>query len=123
MKKIQLNNIEWRDRFGYQKAVLFNEEELNSPGSKVQVIKIEPGGVIKPHFHKIRTEVFLVLQGQGVIKMGDEDNECSVNDLLLCEQNTVHAFRNTGNEDFILAVFRTNDTGDSDMIFVDDMKE
>jgi mannose-6-phosphate isomerase-like protein (cupin superfamily) len=119
MTKTNLKDTKWEDRFEHQKAILFNEEDFNSKGTKLQVIKIKPGGKIKPHFHKVRSEAFYVLDGVGSIKLGDEDLSCSANDYMLCKPNTIHSFTNTGDIDFIIAVFRTNDPGDTDMLWVD----
>lgn len=120
MKKGNLANVEWQGRFAHQKAILFNEENLDAKGSKLQVIKIQPDGIIEPHFHKIRTEVFYVLKGKGIITLGEEELESKEDDFVLCQPNTVHGFKNTGTEDFIVAVFRTNDPGDTDMLWVKD---
>lgn len=120
MKRINLKDVEWTGRFAHQKAILFTEDDLNSKGSKVQVIKIQPDGVIEPHFHKIRTEIFVVLKGKGTITLGDEHIQSNENDFFLCQPNTVHTFKNNSTEDFIVAVIRTNDTGDTDMLWVKD---
>lgn len=122
MKRINLQDIDWQKRFSHQKSLLFNEEDLQSKGSKIQIIKIETGGEIKPHFHKIRTEVFCVLKGNGVITLDNEEVQSNAFDFLLCKPNTTHAFKNTGNEAFVILVIRTNDTGDSDMLWVDEQR-
>lgn len=120
MPKQNLKDAGWQCRFNHQKVVIFNEQDFSSPGTKLQVIKIQPGGKIEPHYHKERTEAFYVLGGQGQIRQGGEILECTVGDYLLCQPPTIHAFTNTGNDDFIIAVFRTNDPGDSDMLWVSD---
>lgn len=118
MTKRNLNNTEWQSRFAHQKTILFTEDDFDSEGTKLQVIKIQPGGEIEPHYHKARTEAFYVLKGSGMITLGDEQFACNADDYLLCKPDTVHAFVNTANRDFIVAVFRTNDLGDSDMHWV-----
>ena len=116
MEKINLHNAAWQKRFKHQKAILFNEEDLESKGSKIQVKRIEPYSEIKPHYHRVRTEVFCILMGNGTIQLNNKEFLCDVDDFFLCKQNTVHAFRNTSNENFIILVMRTNDIGDSDML-------
>ena len=118
MVKRNLQDVEWQGRFAHQKALLFTEDELHSKGAKFQVIKISPGGRIEPHYHKVRTEVFYVLQGEGTITLGADHMPCQVHDFMICEAPTVHAFKNDSDKDFIVAVFRTNDPGDSDMLWV-----
>lgn len=119
MAKKNISETEWQGRFSHQKAILFDESDFSSKGTKFQVIKITPGGKIDSHFHKIRTEVFYVLKGAGIITLGNEKVSCSAHDYMLCKPDTVHAFDNEqGTEDFVIAVFRTNDPGDSDMLWV-----
>lgn len=115
-----LDNVEWQGRFAHQKAILFNEADFASKGTKFQVIKIQPGGKIEPHYHKVRTEVFYVLRGKGLITLGEERLESVANDYMICKPGTVHAFENNGDQDFIIAVFRTNDPGDSDMLWLNE---
>ena len=119
MSKHNFKDIEWQARFTHQKVILFNEDDFDSKGTKLQIIKIKPGGNIEPHYHKVRTEAFYVLSGSGQIRQDDEIIECSEGDYLLCKPNTVHSFANHESVDFVVAVFRTNDPGDSDMLWVD----
>lgn len=123
MAKQNLSAVEWQDRFSHQKSTLFGEDDFGSKGTKLQVIKFSPKGGIKPHFHKLRTEVFYVLKGMGVISLDGEDNNCKEDDFLLCKPGTKHAFTNIGDSDFVIAVFRTNDPGDSDMLWVNGNEE
>lgn len=119
MKVGKLSSAPWEDRFDYQKTILFGDVDLKSTGSKFQVIKLSPGRVIKPHFHNVRTEVFYVLRGVGEIFLSGKTFSCVPHDFFLCEVGEVHAFSNPSSEDFVIGVFRTNDPGDSDMIWVD----
>jgi len=120
MTKNNLSNVEWQGRFAHQKAILFTEDDFDSKGTKVQVIKIQPGGKIEPHYHKLRSEAFYVLKGNGIITLDNEQLDCQQDDYILCKPGTVHAFECTSDADFIVAVFRTNDPGDSDMLWVSD---
>ena len=117
MNNKNLSHAEWTGRAGHQKSVLFTEEDFDSKGTKAQVIKIQPGGKIEPHYHKVRTEAFLVLKGTGLITLGEETAECAEHDYMLCKPGTLHAFENKGNEDFMIAIFRVNDPGDIDMLW------
>jgi len=123
MAKQNLSDVEWQDRFSHQKSILFGEDDFGSKGTKLQAIKFPPKGGIKPHFHKQRTEVFYVLRGKGIISLNGEDNTCQPDDFLICKPGTKHAFTNNGDEDFVIVVFRTNDPGNSDMLWVDGKEE
>lgn len=120
MAKRNLHDAEWQGRAGHQKTVLFNEDELRITDAKVQVIRVEPGKKIEPHYHKIRTEAFYVLQGAGIIQQNEENLHCVAHDYFLSKPDTIHAVENTGDEDFIIMIFRTNDPGESDMHWVNE---
>ena len=119
MVKRNISNTTWQDRFDHQKTILFDENDFSSPGTKLQVIKFRPNGGIKPHYHRVRTEAFYILAGEGKIMLDGEMMNCVPVDYILCKPGIVHAFTNTGQEDFIIEVFRTNDPGDSDMLWAD----
>jgi quercetin dioxygenase-like cupin family protein len=59
-----------------------------------------------------------VIKGAGYINLNNDDLVCKDGDYVLCKPNTTHAFRNNGDEDLLIAVFRTNDVGDSDMYWL-----
>jgi quercetin dioxygenase-like cupin family protein len=118
MKKQSLRDMEWQGRSSYQRAVLLTGDDFASVGTKLQLVKLRAGQEIKPHFHQARTEAFCVMAGNGTIRLGDEVFTCEANDFLFCPPPMIHAFQNTGQNDFIICVFRTNDPGDSDMFWV-----
>jgi len=117
MKKGKIPELEWEERFTYRKNVPFGENELRCKGAKFQVVSFAPGKRIAPHYHRKTCEIFFVHSGQGAIVMNNKRFECVSGDFFLCEPSDIHSFENTGDEDFIILVFKTNEGGDKDIFF------
>lgn len=117
MKKGRLSEISWVDRFDFQKAVIFSEEDLSCQGSKFQIIRFAPGKEVGAHYHNERVEVFYVCEGSGVITVNNEPHTVVKNDYLLIQRGDRHAIKCTGNNDLVILVYRTNDPGPADMLF------
>lgn len=120
MKHAHLTKLDWQERFDHHKAVVFTESDFNAPGTKFQVVKFEPNTGIKPHYHRARTEAFVILAGAGTITIAGRAIRAGVGDMILCQPGDIHAFHNPGTVDFVVGVFRTNDPGDSDMIWYEE---
>lgn len=118
MNKNNLSDAQWQQKTSYKKAVLFNDEDFASPGTKLQLVKILPGDTVQPHYHVHRTEAFYILQGNGEITLDGHTAEYTKDDYVLCPQNTVHSLKNTSDNDVIIAVFISNDTRNTDLEWV-----
>lgn len=119
MQVFDIRTAEFEKRFEHEKAVAFTEADFDAP-AKAQVIRVLPGERIKPHHHAKRTEMFHIVSGEGEIKLGGVTAATSTMQLVLCKPGTVHEFINTSRtEPLTIAVFRTNDAGNEDMIWED----
>lgn len=120
MKKVNLTESQFEDRDGYQRAVLFSTDDFGV-NTKLQLMRIAPAGSIRPHYHKIRTECFRIVSGNGEIKINGESVATTGDDVVICEPGDIHEFINHSDTDFFtFMVIRSNDTGDSDMIWEED---
>lgn len=117
MKKINLTNIVFEPREGYERSVLLTSGDFGT-NTKLQLMRLAPNQSIKPHHHNIRTECFRIVSGQGEIKINGEVVASSDNDVVLCQPGDVHEFVNTSTtESLTFLVIRTNDPGNEDMIW------
>ena len=57
---------------------------------------IEPGVAIEPHEHEDVEEVYYVLQGQGEMRIGEEERSVSQGDAIYLPPQKTHTLRNTG---------------------------
>src|SRR5690348_18384462 len=57
--------------------------------------RIEPGTVgAGPHYHRGRDEFFYVLQGEVVLRIGDESHTVGAGTFAFVPRETIHGFRN-----------------------------
>ncbi len=99
---------EWIQGEGYRKKVLYDEEDLGMDGTKVQVVEIESGNKVEPHYHKKQTEVFSIQNGEAVMGIGEEEYLAQEGDVLICKPGDLHYTKNDSSETFRLIVFKTN---------------
>lgn len=106
MRKIDVKD--WIMRKGYRKKILADEMALAQKGCLVQIVSVEPGDEIKPHYHKIHTEFFYILCGNGVLFFDDNWVRAQPGDAFVCEPRDVHGVINDTRDEFRLMVFKTN---------------
>lgn len=46
---------------------------------------------VKPHYHKTHTETLYVIEGNGIMQLGDDGSRIGPGDLLIIPPNTVHS--------------------------------
>lgn len=65
---------------------------------------IPPGGKSSPfHNHRINEEMFLVIEGEGILRFGEEEYPVRKHDVIACppgDRSVAHQFKNTGEVDF-----------------------
>jgi mannose-6-phosphate isomerase-like protein (cupin superfamily) len=119
MKKIKLSDCVFEQREGYERSIIYSSEDFGT-NTKLQLIRLAPGQRIKPHHHEIRTECFRIVSGEGQIKINGQIVASNENDLVLCEPGDIHEFINKSTtETLTFLVIRSNDPGNSDMIWED----
>ncbi|MBK6313379.1 MAG: cupin domain-containing protein [Blastocatellia bacterium] len=57
---------------------------------------LPPGHAVVPHFHRETEEVYYVLEGEGLMTVGDETCTVGSGDAILIPRNKVHSLANTG---------------------------
>lgn len=117
MKHIQLSQSSFESREGYERSVLLTTDDFGT-NTKVQLMRLAPGQVIKPHHHAVRTECFRIVSGKGSIKINGDIVASTEDDLVLCEPGDIHEFINESATDpLTFLVIRSNDPGNEDMIW------
>ena len=109
MKKNNINEIKYMDRFTYLKNIAFDQRDLRCDGAKFQIVKFKPYTDIKPHFHKKTSEIFYIREGCGILGLNGERIKCKKDDFFLCEPFDVHEFINDTDDEFVILIFKTNE--------------
>lgn len=70
---------------------------LNQPSS-VRVITVEPGRETSVHYHRMRDETWVVLDGRIDLEIGDDTSEAAPGDEFVIPAEQPHRIRCTGTE-------------------------
>ncbi len=62
----------------------------------------EPGQEHKLHTHAGQDKLYYVVEGQGIVLVGEEETSISAGDLVLARADELHALRNSGSERLIV---------------------
>lgn len=108
MDSINLDGLNYEKAGSYYRAVVFDHNQMSKQHARFQVIKVPPGQTVEAHYHQKRTEVFVVLRGQGEIYINDRLAATSTNDIALCQPNDSHKVINGGETDLLIGVFAVN---------------
>lgn len=76
----------------------------NGSPNTVAYLEVDPGKRIPPHTHTA-DEVFVVLQGRGIVTAGDDAWEASAGALVVAPAFARHGWENTGSETLKLVGF------------------
>lgn len=57
-----------------------------------------PGQSVTPHHHREIEEIYYILSGSGVMRVGDEKREVAAGDAVYVPRRSVHTLENTGAE-------------------------
>lgn len=93
----------------------------NEPEYKLKRIEVEPGERLSYQYHKYRSEVWTIVQGQGIITLDDKTNEYSKGDSILIPQGIKHRIENKGLEKLVFIEVQTGSYfGEDDIVRVED---
>lgn len=64
---------------------------------------VAPGESTAAHYHCEAEEIYLVTGGEGRVRVGEEEREIRAGDCVVIPPGEVHALRNTGASDLVVA--------------------
>ncbi len=65
---------------------------------------LPPGAAVTPHHHRELEEIYYLIEGQGVMTVGDEQQAVSAGDAIYVPRGTRHTLKNTGDQPIRLLV-------------------
>ena len=80
---------------GVFKHILLKRDDL-TPG-RIQIINwstLLPGKSFRPHYHEAMDEVFIILDGDVEITVGDETERLGRGDAVVVSENAIHVMKN-----------------------------
>jgi mannose-6-phosphate isomerase-like protein (cupin superfamily) len=65
---------------------------------------LPPGHAVTPHHHREIEEIYYILEGSGVMTVGDEQRQVAAGDAIFVPRGHRHSLANTGNQPIRLLV-------------------
>ena len=65
---------------------------------------LPPGAAVTPHHHRELEEIYYLIEGQGLMTVGDEQQEVSAGDAIYVPRGLRHSLKNTGDTPIRLLV-------------------
>lgn len=94
---------------------------LEEDNYKVKRINVKPKQRLSLQYHHHRDEVWVIVQGTGIITRGDDEIKCSKGDFVSIPSKAKHRVENTGSEDLIfIEVQNGSYLGEDDIVRLQD---
>jgi mannose-6-phosphate isomerase-like protein (cupin superfamily) len=100
MYKKGLSESPKRIRPGLVSHILLQAGDTSTDNLAIAWVTVEPGSVQQPHHH-VPEQAYVVVSGQGRIKVGPDIADVKSGDLVYVPSNAEHAVENTGTEKLI----------------------
>jgi mannose-6-phosphate isomerase-like protein (cupin superfamily) len=78
------------------------EEYLNEQTYRVKRLIVDPGKRFSLQKHQQRSEYWVVVQGQGVVMLNEEQRNVSIGDTIFIPREAVHRLENKGSAPLIV---------------------
>jgi len=92
-----------------------------STSYKIKRIEVNPGQRLSYQYHNKRSEVWVIIQGNGVITLNDIERNYSSGDTILIPQGMKHRIENQGTDTTIFIEVQTGSYfGEDDIVRLDD---
>lgn len=115
VKKRAMNinkNKTWISGKSYKKRILI--DDLKDKINLIEDVILEPYGQVPVHKHDFTDEIFYITKNKAIMIVNNKEFEVKPGDFIYVEKNENHGFRNEGNENFKMIVFKMNfQKGDS----------
>ncbi len=74
---------------------------VESDKLSVHIAVVKPGTTLKKHYHKHRDEVYIIVDGEGEVYLGDKVVKVSRGDIVIIPRETIHGIRNTADRELV----------------------
>jgi len=88
-------------RGGQVSYLLLTEGQFGSKNLSITWVEGDPGGEQAVHAHPANEQVYVIVRGHGIMKVGDEEEEVGPGTMIFVPPSTGHAIRNTGTEPLV----------------------
>jgi mannose-6-phosphate isomerase-like protein (cupin superfamily) len=97
---VDIRNLEQVPSFttkdGSQIRELLSERNSAIRHQSLAEARLAPGGATTPHYHRVTEEIYYLLEGQGRMRIDDEEHDVGPGDAIAIPPGARHTITNTG---------------------------
>jgi mannose-6-phosphate isomerase-like protein (cupin superfamily) len=93
MKIINKKNAPQYERDNIRSFLLVAESTIGAKHITTSLVEMKPGGIQKSHRHKAE-QCYMILEGNGVMEINDEQAAVAAGDTIFIPSNSLHSLRN-----------------------------
>lgn len=97
--------VRWNDERRFSPEKMRKSNLFETPRFFLDVYAFEPGQEQRPHDHAGSDKVYLVMEGRGLVRIGEETAEVGPGDAVLAPAGVVHGASNSGPERLVMLAF------------------
>ena len=101
MRLRRLSEAASEERGRLRSHFLLDAGDLGSRNLTVTWVDVPPGGEQRAHSHADSEQVYVIVRGRGLMRVGDEQESVETGDLVFIPPKTGHAIRNDGDEPLV----------------------
>jgi mannose-6-phosphate isomerase-like protein (cupin superfamily) len=90
-------NVSKRERNGLTSYFLLGAQDIPETPLASTWVTVEPGGRQIPHHHP-EIQIYVIVQGGGLMRVGDETAEVSTGDLIYIPSDQIHGIENNSDQ-------------------------
>ena len=103
--------VDWEDLPGHfggaYSKFLVHPETTGAQTVDYRISCYQPRGYVEVHSHKIQEQIYHVLEGEGLMQVGEERRVVRRHDVIFITPGVKHAIYNTGLTDLVFIVVTT----------------
>ena len=88
-------------RGGQVSYLLLTKGQFGSKNLSITWVEGEPGSELAAHAHEANEQVYIIVRGRGIMRVGDEQQEVGPGTMVFTPPGAGHAIRNTGEEPLV----------------------
>jgi len=96
------------------------EEYLNEPGYRVKRLSVHPGKRLSLQTHRLRSEYWVVVQGQGKLTLGETEKRFSKSETAFIPLGAAHRVENDGQADLVIIETQLGTSLEDDIVRLHD---
>lgn len=88
-------------RSGQESYLLLSKGQFGAQNLAITWVEGAPGSEQRAHLHEGQEQVYVIVRGRGLMRVGDEEQPVEAGTMILVPPQTLHSIRNVSDEPLI----------------------